>query len=230
VHCRSYIITETLDNSTEWIHLLISEGECDQLEMLKSFLSVLFTATVKLSYSYTPSTHELLHHLYRISKMNYLFFNLIHFNNHFFSILFFLSHFFSILFFLSHLFLYSFFYILLSISSFSISFSQKVYHEMENIESLDSSLSPIVEAMKEKILKYLEEIPTVIIIANYLHPSFKKKYTIRLLQRYKQNLRLRTNEEENRVNSLLEEMFNIYNSRRNTNDPSTTGHNIRYEF
>ena len=83
---------------------------------------------------------------------------------------------------------------------------------MENIESLDSSLSPIVEAMKEKFLKYWEEVPAVTIIANCLHPSFKKKYTVRLLQRYKQNLHLRTNEEDNRVNSLLEEMFNIYNS------------------
>ena len=101
---------------------------------------------------------------------------------------------------------------------------------MENIESLDSSLSPIVEAMKEKFLKYWEEVPAVTIIANYLHPSFKKKYTVRLLQRYKQNLHLRTNEEDNRVNSLLEEMFNIYNSRRNTNNPSTTDRNIRYEF
>jgi Domain of unknown function (DUF4413) len=55
------------------------------------------------------------------------------------------------------------------------SFSQKVYREMENIESLNSSLSPIVEAMKEKILKYWGEVPAVTIIANYLHPSFKKK-------------------------------------------------------
>jgi Domain of unknown function (DUF4413) len=56
---------------------------------------------------------------------------------------------------------------------------------MENIESIDSSLSPIVEAMKEKFLKYWEEVPAVTIIANYFHPSFKKKYTVRLLQRYK---------------------------------------------
>jgi uncharacterized protein YdiU (UPF0061 family) len=132
------------------------------------------------------------------------------------------------------------FYIIFSITFCSIfffylifflySFSQKVYREMENIESLDSSLSPIVEAMKEKFLKYWEEVPAVTIIANCLHPSFKKKYTVRLLQRYKQNLHLRTNEEDNRVNSLLEEMFNIYNSRRNTNNPSTTDRNIRYEF
>jgi Domain of unknown function (DUF4413) len=78
-------------------------------------------------------------------------------------------------------FLYSFFYLIF----FLYSFSQKFYREMKNIESLDSSLSPIVEAMKENFFKYWEEVPTVTIIANYLHPSFKKKYTVSLLQRYK---------------------------------------------
>jgi hypothetical protein len=38
----------------------------------------------------------------------------------------------------------------------------------------------------------------------------QEKCTIRLLQRYKQNLHLRTNEKDNHVNNLLEEMFNIY--------------------
>jgi hypothetical protein len=149
-----HAITESLNNSTEGIHLLISEGEWDQLEMLKSFLGIFFTAIIKLSCSYTSSTHELLHHLYRIFKVNYLFFNLIHFNIYLFFYL-------------------IFFYILFYISSFSIFFSQKVYHEIEDIESLEFSLSPIVEAMKEKI------------ITNYFHPSFKKKYTVRILQRYK---------------------------------------------
>jgi hypothetical protein len=46
----------------------------------------------------------------------------------------------------------------------------------------------------------------------------------------KECLRLRTNVKENCVNSLLEEMFNIYNSRRNTNNSSSTGRNIKYEF
>jgi Domain of unknown function (DUF4413) len=151
--------------------------------MLKSFLGVFFTTTVKLSCSYTPSTHELLHHLYRISKVNYLFFNLIHFKLHFFNFSsFFLSHLFLYYFFFYLIFFYiifsiSFFLYFFSISShlFLYSFSQKVYREMENIESLDCSLSPIVEAMKENFLKYWEEVPAVIIIANYLHPSFKKK-------------------------------------------------------
>jgi hypothetical protein len=97
-----HVITETLNNSTEGIHFLISEGEWDQLEMIKSFLGVFFTVTVKLSCSYIPSTHELLHHLYRISKVNYLFFNLIHFKLHLF-----LYYFFYLIFFL-----YSFFYLI----------------------------------------------------------------------------------------------------------------------
>jgi hypothetical protein len=46
---------------------------------------------------------------------------------------------------------------------------------MEDIESLNSSLSPIVEAIKEKFLKYWEEVPAMIIIVNYFHPSLKKK-------------------------------------------------------
>jgi hypothetical protein len=149
-HCcfpYKHTITESLNNSTEWIHLLISERECDQLEKLKFFLGVFFTATVKLSCSYTLSTHELLHHLYCISKMNYLCFNLVHFN----------------ICFLSHFFLYF--------------FSQKIYREMKDIESLDSFLSPIVEIMKEKIFKYWEEVPVVTIISNCLHSSFKKKNT-----------------------------------------------------
>jgi hypothetical protein len=149
-----HTIIESLNNSTEGIHLLISDGEWDKFEMLKFFFGVFFMAIVKLSCSYTPSIHELLHHLYRISKVNYLFFNLIHFNIYLFFYL-------------------IFFYILFYISSFSIFFSQKVYHEIEDIESLEFSLSPIVEAMKEKI------------ITNYFHPSFKKKYTVRILQRYK---------------------------------------------
>jgi hypothetical protein len=164
-----HAITETLNNSTEGIHLLISEEEWDQFEMLKSFLGVFFTTTVKLSYSYTSSTHELLHQLYRISKMNYLFLiwfilNFIFINFHFFFSLLFLSYFFYLIFFYI-----LFFYLIF----FLYSFSQKVYHEIKNIESLESSLSPIVEAMKEKFLKFWEEVHVVIIIVNCLHPSFK---------------------------------------------------------
>jgi hypothetical protein len=117
--CFTYkhAITETL-LIFKGIHLLISEGEWDQLEMLKSFFGVFFTVTVKLPCSYTPSIYELFHHLSRISKVNYLFFLI-------WLILIFI-------FFLSHLFLYSFFYLFFSIFFFLSHLflyfcSQKVY-------------------------------------------------------------------------------------------------------
>jgi Domain of unknown function (DUF4413) len=69
----------------------------------------------------------------------------------------------------------------------------KVYHDFENIDLRriaedvhgDSPLSPIIEVMREKFLKYWDKVPLITIIVNYLHPSFKKKYTIRLLEQYK---------------------------------------------
>jgi O-antigen ligase len=106
------------------------------------------------------SSRQLSNYRARIHRLHMSYF--IIFIAFFFYIIFFSISSFSILFFLSHLFLIFF-------------FSQKVYREMKNIESLDSSLSPIVEAMKEKFLKYWEKILTVIIIANCLHPPFKKK-------------------------------------------------------
>jgi hypothetical protein len=99
---------------------------------------------------------------------------------------------------------------------------------MEDAKNLNPSLVPILQAMKDKFLKYWEEVPAVTIIANYLHLSFKKKYTILMLQTYKNNLHLPYTEEEARVSSLLEDMFNIYNSRRNINQASSSGQNTRY--
>jgi Domain of unknown function (DUF4413) len=95
-----------------------------------------------------------------------------------------------------------------------------VYHDFENIdlrqiaEDVHGDLppSPIIEAMREKFLKYWDELPLITIIVNYLHPSFKKKYTIRLLERYKKNLNLSHIGDEQRVASALEEMFNSYNT------------------
>ena len=166
-------IDETLGRTPEGLNLLLSEGEWIQIDNLKKILESFFNATVKLSCSYTPSAHELLHHLYMISK---------------------------------------------------------VYREMEDIETCDSPLEPIVAAMKEKFLKYWEEVPLVTIIANCLHPSFKKKFTVKMLQRYKHNLHLDHTMEEPRVNAALEEMFNLYNSRRNANQPSSSSRNVGYEF
>jgi hypothetical protein len=115
-----------------------------------------------------------------------------------------------------------------------------VYHDFENIDFHriaedvhgDSPLSPIIEAMREKFLKHWDEVPLITIIVNYLHPSFKNMYTIRLLERYKKNLNLPHIGEEQRVTSALEEMFNLYNIQlhaNQTNQPSSSNsRNIRY--
>jgi Domain of unknown function (DUF4413) len=98
-----------------------------------------------------------------------------------------------------------------------------VYHDLEDIDLRqitedvhgDSLLSSIIEVMREKFLKYWDKIPPVIILVNCLHPSFKKKYTIRLLERYKKNLNLPHIGEEQRVNQM--------------NQPSSSNpRNIRY--
>jgi Domain of unknown function (DUF4413) len=99
---------------------------------------------------------------------------------------------------------------------------------MKDAKNLNFSLFTILQAMKDKFLKYWEEIPAVTIIASYLHPSFKMKYTVLMLQRYKNNLRLPYIDEEARVSSLLKDMFNIYNSRRHINQGSSTSQNTRY--
>jgi hypothetical protein len=87
----------------------------------------------------------------------------------------------------------------------------KVYHDFKNIDLRrivedvhgDSPLSPIIESMTEKFLKYWDEISLVTILANYLHHSFKKKYIIRLVERYKKNLNLSYTGKEQRVTSAL---------------------------
>jgi hypothetical protein len=100
-----------------------------------------------------------------------------------------------------------------------------VYHDLEDIELYqiaedvhgDSLLSPIIEVMRDKFLKYWDKVPLVTILDNCIHPSFKKKYTIRLLERYKKNLNLSHTGEEQRVTSILEEMFNLYNTQLHAN-------------
>jgi Domain of unknown function (DUF4413) len=204
-----HAISEILRNSPERLPLLCSMKEWDQLEQLHTFLEVFFNATVQLSCSYIPSVHQLLQHLYLIS--NVCFFRLIFFSLQILN------------YFITNLFYFF-----------------KVYHYFENIDLRriaedvhgDSPLSPIIEAMREKFLKYWDEIPLIIIIVNCLHPSFKKKYTIRLLERYKKNLNLLHIGEEQCVTFALEEMFNLYNTQlhtNQTNQSSSSNHrNIRY--
>ena len=62
-------INETLSRRPEGLHLVVTAGEWAQLEKLMVFLDVFFTATLRLSCSYEPTAHELIHHLYYISKV-----------------------------------------------------------------------------------------------------------------------------------------------------------------
>jgi hypothetical protein len=71
--------------------------ELEQLERLQKFLEIFFKATVQLSCSYSPTSFELLKHLYSISK---------------------------------------------------------VYRELKQAETHDKSLTSIIDAMKQKFLKY----------------------------------------------------------------------------
>jgi Domain of unknown function (DUF4413) len=115
-----------------------------------------------------------------------------------------------------------------------------VYNDFENIDLRriaedvhgDSPLSPIIEAMREKFLKYWDKVTLIIIIVNCLYPSFKKKYTIRLLKWYKKNLNLPHIGEEQRMTSALKEMFNLYNTQLQANktnqSSSSNPRNIRY--
>jgi Domain of unknown function (DUF4413) len=145
-----------------------SVEECEQLERLRKFLKTFFKATVQLSCSYSPTSFELLKHLYSISK---------------------------------------------------------VYRELEQVETRDKSLTPIVDVMKQKFLKYWEDIPLLAIIASCLNPAYKKYYTIRMVQAYKDNLHLSNSGVEAYVNSKFDEMFNIYNSRMVDNqNPSSSRH------
>jgi hypothetical protein len=68
-----HAISETIRNSPKRLSLLCYVEGWDQLEQLCTFLEVFFNATVQLSCSYTPSAHQLLQHLYLISKVYFFF-------------------------------------------------------------------------------------------------------------------------------------------------------------
>jgi hypothetical protein len=86
--------------------------------------------------------------------------------------------------------------------------------------------------MREKFFKYWVEVQLVTDIVNYLHPSFKKKYIVRLHQKYKKNFNLPHIGNEQHMTSTLEEMFNIYNTQicsNHVNQPSSSNPpKIRY--
>ena len=105
-----------------------------------------------------------------------------------------------------------------------------MYRDLEQAETHDKTLTPIVEAMKIKFLKYWEDVPLLAIIASVLNPAYKKYYTVRMVQAYKDNLHLATTGVEAYVDAKFKEMYNIYNSRIGGNqNPSSSRAGPRYE-
>lgn len=99
----------------------------------------------------------------------------------------------------------------------------KVYRELEEAESKYTTLTPIVDAMKEKFLKYWDDVPLLAIIASCLNPAYKKFYTIKIVTAYKDNLHLDNTGVEAFVTSKFDEMFSIYHSRMGDNqNPSSS--------
>ena len=105
-----------------------------------------------------------------------------------------------------------FFFYLFRISFF-ISDFEYIFFSLA-LEVSDNGLTPIVGAMKDKFLKYWERVPPVTIIANCLHPTYKKYYTVKMLRFYNNNLGLACGDEDPSVTKILEDMFNIYYNRR----------------
>ena len=100
---------------------------------------------------------------------------------------------------------------------------------MEDRDSEDSPLHPIVAAMKVKFLKYWEKVPLLTVLVDCLHPAYKKKFTVKILVAYKKNLKLNWRDEDPRVQKALDDMFAIYYERRNADQPPSTG-GVRYEY
>ena len=91
-----------------------------------------------------------------------------------------------------------------------------------DLESADPSLAPIVEAMREKFLKYWEHVPPITLVAHVLHPTYKLHYTTRMLQIYHANLGLQTGEEEPTIRQLLQELVSTYSAQPNVDQPSSS--------
>ena len=99
---------------------------------------------------------------------------------------------------------------------------------LEGIENIDEDLTPIVAAMREKFLKYWEEVPLATIIANCLHPSYRMVYTVVMLKRYKTFLGLSCEGEEARLRKIMDDIFSIYNAQRNVVQPETSSSSMRF--
>ena len=82
--------------------------------------------------------------------------------------------------------------------------------------------------MTDKFLKYWEHVPPITIIANCLHPTYKKFYAVRMLQKYNSNLGITSGDEDAIVSKAVEDMFNVYFARREAQQPASTSHAGRY--
>ncbi|WP_284374393.1 RNase-H fold domain-containing protein, partial [Algimonas porphyrae] len=98
------------------------------------------------------------------------------------------------------------------------------------LEDTDDSLAPIVGAMKEKFLKYWKTVPLLTIVANCLHPAYKKIYTIKMLRRYYNNLDITNTSVEQTVSQAIEGLFNAYNAQLNVQQPASTSQTPQYIF
>ena len=83
--------------------------------------------------------------------------------------------------------------------------------------------------MKDKFLKYWEEVPPVTIAANCLHPTYKKLYTVRMLRRYYRNLDITNTNIDQTVSQSIEGLFHAYNQ-TNVQQPASTSQTPRYIF
>ena len=98
------------------------------------------------------------------------------------------------------------------------------------IEETNPSLVPIVNAMKEKFLKYWEHVPLITIIANVLHPTYKLHYTVKMLRKYKQYLGLDVGDEEPTIRQVLQQLVSAYTTRPNVEQPTSSSQTRRFKF
>jgi hypothetical protein len=84
--------------------------------------------------------------------------------------------------------------------------------------------------MKEKFLKYWEAVPPLTIVANCLHPTYKKVYTVRMLRKYYTNLDITNTNVDQTVSQAIEGLFNAYNAQVNVQQPASTSQISRYIF
>ena len=101
---------------------------------------------------------------------------------------------------------------------------------IEESEETDRPLAPIVNAMKEKFLKYWEHVPLITIVANVLHPTYKLHYTVKMLRKYKSYLGLAVGDEEPTIRQVLQQLVSAYITRSNVQQPASSSQTRRFKF